>query len=194
MVAPGPEVTASRELLARAQAGDRTALEELGERYLPRLRRWARGRLPRAARGEVDTDDVVQDTWLGTLGRLGGFEDRGEGAFAAYLRQAVSNRIRDAARRVRRRPPGTDPGPDARADEGPSALEEVVGREALARYEAALRRLPEADRAAVVARVELDLPWTEAAAVLGRPSPDAARMAVTRALVRLAREMDRDRA
>jgi hypothetical protein len=39
-------------LLARARAGDDRALEPMFARYLPRLRRWASGRLPRWARDQ----------------------------------------------------------------------------------------------------------------------------------------------
>ena len=41
------------------------------------------------------------------------------------------------------------------------------------------------------ARVEFGLSFAEVAQVLGKPSADAARMAVVRALVRLAEEMGR---
>lgn len=51
-------------LLTRARAGDAEALDELFARYLPLLRRWAAGRLPRALRDLADTPDLVQDTML----------------------------------------------------------------------------------------------------------------------------------
>jgi DNA-directed RNA polymerase specialized sigma24 family protein len=44
----------------------------------------------------------------------------------------------------------------------------------------------------VISRVEFDLSYAELADVLGKRSPDAARMAVVRALVRLAEEMNRE--
>ena len=53
-----------------------------------------------------------------------------------------------------------------------------------------LSRLTEEEREAVVTRVEFGLTYAEVAEALGKPSPDAARMAVVRALVKLAREMD----
>jgi RNA polymerase sigma-70 factor, ECF subfamily len=179
----------TRDLLERARARDREALERLCDRYLPRLRRWAHGRVPRGARRHVDTDDVVQDTFVKTIGRLDGFELRGDGALLAYLRQAVLNRIRDAIRQAARRPAAAEDELAERAEPDPSPLEQVLGREAVARYEAALARLPEAQASAVVARVEMGLPWSEVAAVLDKPSADAARMVVSRALVHLAREM-----
>ena len=66
---------------------------------------------------------------------------------------------------------------------------EAIGHEALGRYELALQRLSPRDREAVVARIELGMEYAELALVLGKPSPDAARVAVARALVRLAQEM-----
>ena len=166
-------------------------MEAVWTRYLPRLRRWARGRLPLRARDLVDTDDLVQRTVLDTLGRLGSFEPRWAGAFHAYLRQALLNRIRDEARRVSRRP-AAESLEDELPDAGPSPLEMTVGRETLARYEAALEGLEPEEREAVVARVELGLSWPELAQALGRPSPDAARMTVTRALSRIARKLGAD--
>ena len=55
----------SVELLERARAGDSDALDRLLGRYLPRLRRWASGRLPRRARDLSDTDDLVQERYSG---------------------------------------------------------------------------------------------------------------------------------
>ena len=46
---PQPQTLITIELLQRAKQGDPQALEHIMERYLPRLQRWARGRLPRYA-------------------------------------------------------------------------------------------------------------------------------------------------
>ena len=54
-------LVSTAHLLVQARSGDRTALEALYLRYLPRLQRWARARLPRRARGVLETNDVVQD-------------------------------------------------------------------------------------------------------------------------------------
>ena len=48
------------ELVIRAQQGDRAAVEALLQRCIPALTRWAQGRLPPAARGSLDTGDLVQ--------------------------------------------------------------------------------------------------------------------------------------
>jgi RNA polymerase sigma factor (sigma-70 family) len=184
-------VATTADLLQRARLGDADALNDLFARYLPSLRRWARGRLPRWTRDLRDTEDVVQETLLQTLKHIDAFEPRHEGALQAYLRQALVNRVRDEVRRVGRRGQTAeilDEHPEPR----PSPLEEAIGHEALARYEAALARLRPEEREVIIARVELGQSYQQIAASHGKASADAARMAVSRALVRLAEEMDAD--
>ncbi len=188
---PG-DAESSMVLLRRAKAGDATALDDLCARYLPRLLRWAHGRLPRYARGAVDTHDLVQETLAQVVQRLHAFEPRHEGAFQAYLRQALLNRVRDEIRRAQRRGVA-DPLDTSKRSPDPSPLEHAIGQEALERYEAALARLRPDDREAIVVRIEMGLPYTEVAEALGKPSIAAAHMAVSRALVRLAQEMSHDR-
>jgi RNA polymerase sigma-70 factor (ECF subfamily) len=181
----------SVELLARARAGDEDALNNLCARYLPRLQKWAHGRLPVWTRGALDTHDIVQDTLAQVVQRLGSFEPRHDGAFQAYLRQSLMNRIRDQIRWAQRRP--TDALASDRPDDGPSPIEEAIGSEALARYEAALERLKPADREAIIARIELGHAYTDVARALGKPTVAAAHVAVSRALVKLAKEMSVDK-
>lgn len=184
-----PLADATLTLLRRASAGDRDAADLLFARYAPALHRWARGRLPRWARDIADTHDLVQDAMMQTFRNLKGFDDRGQGALHAYLRQAVMNRIREELRRRERRPQAQTLD-TAFEDEGTSPLEAAIGQETLERYEAALARLSVEEREAVIARLELGLSHQEVADALGKPSADAARMTVARALARLAREMD----
>jgi RNA polymerase sigma factor (sigma-70 family) len=176
----------SFELILRAQAGDDVALNELLARYRPRLKRWASGRLPRYAREMADTDDLVQDAMVGTFRNLREFEHRGEWALQAYLRQAVSNRVRDELRRVGARP-GRDSLSEVVESREASPLEQAAGRETFARYERGLAALDGVEREAVVARLELGCSYQEIAALVDKPSPDAARMVVSRALTKLAR-------
>jgi RNA polymerase sigma-70 factor (ECF subfamily) len=189
-VAPdeSPDADSSFHLLRRAQAGDEEALDRLVSRYLPRLQRWATGRLPRWARDLADTHDLVQDTLVRTFRRIDRFEPRGEGALQAYLRQVLVNRIREELRRVGRKP-AAEPLDDNRADEAASPLERAIGRQALDRYEQALQRLRPQEREAIVARIELGCSFEEVAVALGKPTANAARAAVNRALLRLVEEM-----
>jgi RNA polymerase sigma-70 factor (ECF subfamily) len=177
------------ELLDRFKQGDDAAVNLLVERSLPPLRRWARGRLPTWARSAVDTQDLVQDAVLRALPRLKTFEALHPGALQAYFRQAITNHIRDQIRRVQAKPPGTEL-LDRHADPGPSPLEQAIGREGIERYEAALEQLRPADREAIIARLELQQSYEEVAIALGKPSAEAARMAVTRAIKALVKAMD----
>ena len=177
----------SLDLLERARAGDASALDALMARHLPRLRRWASGRLPRWARDVADTQDLVQDTLLQTFKRIDRFESRGDGALQAYLRQGVMNRIRDEYRRAGRRPAATELDSQA-PDSAASPLEEAIGSQAVERYEAALQRLRAGDREAIIGRIEMGFTHEELATLLGKPSANAARLALERAIVRLAME------
>ena len=186
-----PGVSTTADLLRRARAGDAEAMNDLFRRHLPPLRRWARGRLPRWTRDLRDTEDLVQETLTQTLRRIDMFEPRHEGALQAYLRQALVNRIRDEVRRLNRYPaPVQLAESDRFADPAASPLEEAIGTEALERYETAMERLKPEERELIIARVEMQQSYQQIAATHGKASPDAARMAVTRALVRLAEEMD----
>jgi RNA polymerase sigma-70 factor (ECF subfamily) len=166
------------------------ALDELCVRYLPRLRRWAHGRLPAWTRQAIDTEDLVQDTLAQVAGRIESFEPRHEGAFQGYLRQALLNRIRDEVRRAGDKVAETLG--SARPSPAPSPLEQAIGTELLERYEAALLRVKSEDREAIIARVEMGLTWSEIAEALDKNSNESAQMTVKRALVRLAREMSHD--
>ena len=186
----GEASDSTASLLERARAGDRQALDALFARCLPVLRRWARGRLPQWARDVTDTQDVVQDVLVQTFKNMETFEARGEGALHAYLRQAVMNRIRDQIRRMDRRPEATELDTQAE-DHAPSPLEQSIGRQAVERYEAALARLSDADRELIIASVELGHSAEQLAEATGRASPEAARKAARRAVLKLAEEMRR---
>jgi RNA polymerase sigma-70 factor, ECF subfamily len=187
-----PSLDSTFELIRRLRDGDRDALERLVARHLRPLQRWVRGRLPRWARDLSDTDDLVQDTLLRTFSKLEVFEPRRVGALQAYLRQAVLNRLRDELRRKRREPVAVDVS-ELDLEASGSPLEEAIGRENVERYEAALERLRPEDREAIISRLEMDYSYEELAKALGKPTPAAARRAAQRALLRLAKEINRAR-
>jgi len=188
---PASALTLTIDLLRRAKDGDRQALSSLLTRYLPRLSAWASGRLPMRARSLLDTADLVQETLMRTLERLDQVEVRGPGGFEAYVRSAVLNRIRDQIRWADRRA-GSGADPDLLQDYGPTPLELAIGSDLAARYERALATLKEEEQQMLHLRVELGYDYEEIATMTGRPSPDAARMAINRALRRLADAMGHD--
>lgn len=184
---PG-DIESTALLLERIRGGDEAARGRLMARYLPVLRSWAHGRLPHHARGMADTDDVVQISLVRALNRLEAFEHRHEGAFLAYLRQSVVNAIRQEIRRASRKPSGEPLDPD-QPDTGRSVVERAIGRDMLEAYEAAMLELTEDQREAVLLRLEFGMSYPEVAEAMGKPSPNAVRMLVVRALVTLAERM-----
>ncbi len=176
-------------LLERARAGDRTAQDILLARYRPVLARWAHGRLPPGCRDLNETPDLVQMTLIRAYRNLDRFELRHEGAFLAYLRQILHNQVRDEIRRFKRLPPRTELRDDI-PDGGPLPLEDRIGREAVERYEAALMRLPEEYRVAILLRVEMGYSYERVAEAMQRSTANAARLLVRRAILKLSEEMD----
>jgi RNA polymerase sigma-70 factor (ECF subfamily) len=178
------------ELVVRAQAGDRGAVEALLQRCLPSLKRWAHGRLPAVARGSLDTEDLVQESAMHVLRRLDVFEPRHVGAMQAYLRQSVINRIRDEVRRIGRQPPPVELPEDLPADRT-SPLELAIQSQAYERYRQALTTLTPRERELIVARIEIQWSLAEIAQRFGMRTLDGARMAVTRAVKRLTQNLGR---
>jgi RNA polymerase sigma-70 factor (ECF subfamily) len=135
-----------------------------------------------------DTEDLVQDTVINAMRRIEFVEIAHEGALLAYLRQAVLRRIIDEVRKRNRRPLAVSL-PDNQADAGLSPLDQVIGQQNVARYEAALTTLRPRDREAIVMRLEHQASYDAMAAHFAMPSANAARVAVKRALFRLAHAM-----
>ena len=177
-------------LVQRARAGDLAAREHLARRCIEALKAFARGRVPYQVRGQLDSDDLVQNAVMRAFERLQSFQRRGHGSFLANLRTIVLNQIRDEARRLASRTPHLELVTEL-ADPGQSPLEAVVGAEFVAAYDAALARLTPEQRQAVVLRLEMGYSYQDIAEALGSTSPNAARMVVARALVRLATSMER---
>src|SRR5690349_10943171 len=174
---PGADTPAAStvELVVRARLGDENAWRELLARYEGPLRRSVRGRLPRAARGLNDTDDMVQEATLNVLRRLPLIELRFPGALLAYLRRSVQNRLVDERRRASRggmATPLTDEHPAPQA----SPLDHALDRERRRRFRDGLGRLSPRDRRAVVMRLEAGASYEVIAAALGCPTANAARV------------------
>lgn len=98
------------------------------------------------------------------------------------------NRLRNELERFHSRPRSEEVTEDLVSREL-SPLEQAVGTQVFARYEAALDQLGDFEREAVIARLELGCTFQEIAFLLEKPSADAARMIVSRALAKLAELM-----
>ncbi|MFF8017160.1 sigma-70 family RNA polymerase sigma factor [Streptomyces sp. NPDC007929] len=82
-----------RAVITAAQAGDRRALDELVEGWLPLVYNI----VGRALNGHADVDDVVQETMLRAVGNLGSLRD--PDSFRSWLVAIAVRQIRDRARR-----------------------------------------------------------------------------------------------
>ena len=182
----------SIDMFHRAKAGDPSALNALLARYHPRLMAWASGRLPSKARHLMETTDIVQKALTGFLRNIETFEPRHDGAVLAYMRTVIYNEIKTAARTANRHPGGADPEDLDRGGKdggGLSPLEMAISSNVVSRYELALERISESERTGVILHVEFGYSWDQLAEVLGKSSPDAARMFVNRAKKKVAKEM-----
>ena len=186
---PRPSET-SFELVRRACAGDTEAENEVCRRYLPRLQKWARGRLPAGARPAMETGDVVQEVLIRAIRTFPAFELRHEHSFPAYLRTILANRLLDLARVDARRPP---PRPlegilEPPAHE-PSPFDLAVETERRTLFDAALKNLNAIDQELIFLRTELGCAYDEMVEIVGRSNANALRVAVRRAILRLGEEM-----
>ena len=178
--------SSERLLLERIHEGSRATIGALFERYRPWLRGWARGRLPVWVRGAIDTSDLVQDALHRTFEQIERFEPKHANALRMYLRRAIENRIRDELRRSTRRrasiaPEEVVPLSDAAAPQH----RQIVDDETWSRYLNGLKRLTARERRLIVGHAELEYSYQQLALIEDMPSPDAARMALRRAIVRL---------
>jgi RNA polymerase sigma-70 factor (ECF subfamily) len=177
------------ELLARVRAGDDDARDRLVERALPALLKFASRRVPSCIRGAADTRDLVHDVIVRALPRLESFRADGPGALQAFLRRAVANRIVDEVRRSRSRQPAAET-VERLGDRRPSVLAKMISRQDLDRLRAAFATLSPSDRALLLTRFQVERGYADVARAHNKPTANAARAAVTRAVARLAKAMD----
>ena len=188
-----PDSGSEQRLLNRVRRGSSSAVNALFERYAPWLRRRASGRLPQWARSGVTTSDLVQDVLHHTYARLNWFESKHVSALRAYLRRAVENRVQDEMRRAIRRLDNTRLAPGEEPlrpfeDTAPQ-YQQLLHDEMWGRYREGLKRLKVRDRRLIVGRAELGYNYEQLAAIERLPSPDAARKALKRAVIRLSEVM-----
>ena len=137
-------------------------------------------------RGAIDTSDLVQDALHRTFKRIEQFEPKHANALQIYLRRSVENQIRDELRRAVRRRASIAPDEVVRlSDEAAPQHRKIVDDETWSRYLNGLARLTARERRLIVGHGELEYSYQQLALIENMPSPDAARMALRRAMIRL---------
>jgi RNA polymerase sigma-70 factor (ECF subfamily) len=160
---PGPAATEA-SLLARAQAGDITAFEQLSGGYADRLFML----LLRLLGDRGEAEDVAQEVMLRAWQGISRF--RGQSSYFTWLYRIAVNEANRALERRSRRPPGVPIGPDelqlpaSPADDPSRQAENSELRQALSR---ALAELPPPLRTAIVLRDVEGLSTQEAAEIAG---------------------------
>jgi RNA polymerase sigma-70 factor (ECF subfamily) len=160
-------VDAEKALVARAQAGDRAALESLLRDHYGAVYAVCR----RMAGNDADAADAAQEAMIAIARHLGRFD--GRSSLSTWIYRIAVNATIDELRRRSRRP--VVPLEEATAGVAPA----TDGVETRVDVDAALKGLPETLRAAVVLRDLCGLDYAEIAEVLDIP-PGTVRSRIAR--------------
>jgi len=161
------------EVYRRARRRDPDALNTLVETYGSRVF----GLLYRLTGSRETAEDLLQETFLRVVRKIGDYEHRGR--FEAWLFRIAANLARDHARRARRRgqfatleglADDDEPGPGGPADrKQPGPDRRLMRLEAGQRLDACLQRLTDAEREIILLRHFSGLSFREIADMLGVP-------------------------
>lgn len=177
-----------RPTCADGRSPDATAamFEAALDSSLPQLRRRARRQLATWPLAGIDHEDLVQEAVVRTLRRLGNLRFDSIPASVGYVTRALDTATLDTRRRAVRRP-ATEALSEHVPATLPSPIERLLRHEQRERCRQALSRLAPDLRRAVYLRVVEGWDFARLAALLGKSSPDAARVALRRALGRAGR-------
>ena len=177
------------ELVERARRGDAGAYEELVHRHQAIAFRTAYV----IARSAADAEEAAQDGFVKAYRALGRF--RRGAPFRPWLLRIVANEARNRRRAAGRRSELALRAAAAESSGGaaPSPEASLLGGETRGELLAAVERLPDEQRLAVVCRYFLDLSEEETAAALAC-RPGTVKSRVSRGLERLRAELEGSRA
>ena len=88
-------------LVESAIAGDRGAVRELLMEYSPRLRRHLSQIFPTALRGQIDVDDVLQQTYVKAFEQVRQLRSATSSAFGSWLRTIAERQLWDLLKAAR---------------------------------------------------------------------------------------------
>lgn len=145
------------DLIQRVRDGDEEAWESIDDRYRKALLALARGSMRGDMRRRLDSEDLVQSTFLAAVNGLDKFEHKGPGSLKAWLKQILTYRIQEKLRHnfadkrdIRKH---TDVAAlDSQLDDASlSPGDAVLFAEEQARYIDAIAELPENERVVLIA-------------------------------------------
>lgn len=156
---PGPVEDPDVALLARIAAGDDAAFRILVDAKLARIHALALRLLGR----DGEADDVAQEALLRAWRQAGRWRP-GQARFDTWLHRVVLNLCTD---RLRRRRETVTAEPPEQVDPAPAADRRLERDEMAQRVQAALSRLPQRQREAIMLHTYQELSNLETAAALG---------------------------
>lgn len=151
------------ELMLAAKGGSRQAFETLTKRYYPLIVGYCRRHHAHGA------EDLAQDTFIRLWNTRANYQS--QASFRAYLYVMATNLCRDAHRAEARRPVAAPEAAEAllqKTDPTKPAPERIELQQSVAQVQAALAKLPEAQREVLVLRWSEGLDYPEIARILGR--------------------------
>ncbi len=90
----------TRELVALAKNGDKSALNQLYRVYMERVRWMLRLRMSKELRSKLESMDLVQDTLIHALNGLDDFTYKNEGDFLRWLSKIAENELRGSLKKL----------------------------------------------------------------------------------------------
>lgn len=189
------DIDVTLDLLHAARGGNRTALDELFERYSGRVLTIARARLGRGLRRRLESRDILQEALAEAFQSFDRFEVKTESAFLHWIAQIVEHAItrkatyfsaqkRDDRGALSVEGPGT---PDATSpeisvpDDGETPSMTIGGAEEQAIVTECLGDLPDRYREVILLRDYAGASWDEVARHTEHPTTGATRMTHARA-------------
>jgi RNA polymerase sigma-70 factor (ECF subfamily) len=194
---PDEGLNTTLRLVLAVQDGSSTAMDDLVERHLPRVRQVVALRMGFRLRQLFDHEDVVQGVMLRVLGGVHNFEHRGEGSFRNWLARCIEHELIDLLRGAQREKRG---GGDERrfgdcpssllpsavfADDSPTPSEFARAEELADSIEEHLLALPEHHREIIILRCVCGMSFAEISEELGFSKEGSGRVAFSRAVQRL---------
>lgn len=189
--------------IAAARRGDPRAVDSLFARNLPPLVAFIRSRAGKAVAARESAVDIAQSVFREVLQDVDKIELKGEAAFKNWLFMQATRKVLDRAKFLQRERrnvarevelPEAGPAADAMLACYASIAtpsQHAAAREELARFEAAVQQLPEAQRDAVTMSRLMNLSYPQIAEQMGT-TESAVRGLVARGLAALSSQLDGD--
>ncbi len=191
----------TREQVRAAQAGDDAALNDLFQRYLPRVTRLVAARLGNQWAELANEEDLVQESFVDALKAVRERKLTTHADFCNWMATCVQNNIRDEFRRahagkrdqnkVRRQADMSESfltetilGADT-----PTPSQVALAHETEARLEAGLRGLSPVYREVISLRAYCGMSYRQVAETMGLPSENTANVLFLRARAELRKQI-----